>query len=98
MILARDILANIRMRDAQYGIPFADYVIYYNILIGALRTHCDRRQEAMDFLARYWIETHADELRDLSITNIEITTSIEGLTLDDLTYIPARPSSGSTSD
>lgn len=88
-IYARDLLREIIMRNPQYGVPILQHLIYNNTMVAALRAHCDRREEALSFLFRYWVETHTDELRAHSISDMRLNTTVDGLTLDDLSTIPA---------
>ncbi len=82
-----EVLHRIAIRRTQYGVPFADHVIYNDIMVAALSDHCDRRQEARGFLSRYWIDNHG---ADLAIAEVQIVTSVDGLTIRDLEFISLR--------
>lgn len=86
---AHAVLSRMAESNALYGVPFAEHLVYDNVLVAALQAHCDRRDEAVLMMAHAWATNHATELAEFGLTGLQFDVTHEGVTLDDLHFVPS---------
>jgi len=82
MSRGHDILSSIVEISPSLGVPIADYSVIDAVLDAELDANCRNRQEAVEFLGRYWIESNRDLLERFSITSTDLVVTTDDITLE----------------